>query len=222
MIQAYPTKNGTGVSIYGDYGDLNGLFETVHHIANSLDEYNKFQKGQFQLLMNFAYEIRKAYQGQRLKEKLTYSGDDDKVDYYGFQIVWTDVLIFTNVLRHNAGYLQTDKLHQANLYLLEYVIEKALLDYDAKGGNSIKEFIACRINILDKNVFLIYQALHIKYVTDKPGKTRFRKIPNLIASHFSTYSIDYKNLITSLQISAQQQNCDLVDLEFSDFPEIRW
>lgn len=222
MIQAYPTKNGTGISIFGDYGDLNGLYETVHHIANSLDEFNKFQKGQFKLLMNFAYEIRKAYSGQRLKEKFTYPNVDEIVDYYGFQLVWTDVLIFINVLRHNSGYIQTDKLHQANLYLLEYVVEKALLEYDAQGGNSIKELITRRINILDKYVFLIYQSLHITYVSDKSGKTRFRKIPDLVASHFSTHSMDYKNFINSLEVSAKKQNCDILDLEFSEFPTIKW
>jgi len=222
MIQAYPTKNGTGISIFGDYGDLNGLYETVHHIANTLHEYDKHQKGQHQLLMNFAYEIRKAFSGQRLKEKLTYDGGCEKVDYYGFQLVWTDILIFISVLRYNAGYIQTDKLHQGNLYLLENVIEKALFDFDPVGANKIKDVFPQRINILDKYVFLIYQDLHIKYVSDKAGRKRFRKIPELIINHFYSSSKEYKDLIVSLQVSAQQQNCEILDLEFSEFPEIIW
>lgn len=69
MLQAYPTHNGTGVSIYGDYGDLKNLYDTVHEIAGSLDEYNTYQKGQHKLLMNFAYGIRKSMSGSRLNKR---------------------------------------------------------------------------------------------------------------------------------------------------------
>ena len=222
MLQGQPTKNGTGISIFGDYGDLANLYEIVHEIARSRDEYNERLKAQNQLLMNFAYEIRKAYSGQRLQDKFTYSGDEIEYQYYGFQVVWTDILIFISVLRHNAGYIQTDKFQQANLYMLEHIVEKALFDYDPEGANQIKEFIGQRINITDKHAFLIYQALHIKFVTEKSGKRRFRKIPALIGSHFSEWKDEYKQLINSLQISAKEQNCDILELEFNNFPDIKW
>lgn len=222
MIQVFPTKNGTGAAIYGDYGDLNALYDTVHHIAESLNEYNDNQKGQHQLLMNFAYEIRKAYSGNRLKEKLTYFGEESQVEYFGFYVVWTDILIFINTLRHNAGYISTGKLHQGALYFLEFFVEKALFDYDAKGAANIKEFIGQRIAITDKYVFLIYQALHIRYVSEKPGKKRFRNIPDYFAKYFSSYTKEYKEMIASLEISAKEQNCEILDLEFSEFPDIKW
>jgi hypothetical protein len=223
MLQSYPTKNGTGISIFGDYAELNILYDTIHHFANTLDEHkNKRQKAQVQLLMNFAYEVRKASYGQRLTEKFTYSGDNIEHTLYGFQLVWTDILIFINVLRHNAGYNQSDKLQQAILYNLEYTVETSLFDYDPEGANQIKNFIGQQINITDEHAFIIYQALHIKYVSDKLGKTRFRKIPKMLAGHFSNWHNDYKELIASFQQSAKEQNCEVTDLEFSDFPEIVW
>ncbi len=222
MIQAYPTKHGTGVAIFGDYGDLNALYETVHKIADSLDESNKFQKGQHQLLMNLAYEIRKAFSGNRLKEKFMYDGDGESVGFYGFQIVWTDILIFISVLRHNAGYFQTNKLHQGSLYYLEYIVEKALFEYDVVGANNIKDFIAQRINIQDICVFQIYQLLHIKFVSERPGKARFRKIPDFINNHFSSRSIEYIEFIASLKDMAKKQNGDITDLEYTEFPDIKW
>ena len=118
MLQAYPTKNGTGVSIYGDYGDLNSLYYTAHDIAETLSETNKKQKGQYMVLMNFAYEIRKAFSGQRLQKEMQFVNGKNKCIYYGFQLVWTDLLIFISVLRHNAGFFRTNRLHQANLYIL--------------------------------------------------------------------------------------------------------
>lgn len=222
MLQAYPTKNGTGVSIFGDYGDLNSLYTTVHQIANSLSEEHKYQKGQHQLLMNFAYEIRKAFSDQRLKDKIQFLGDDEELTHYGFQVVWTDILICISALRHNAGFSRSNKRDQANLYLLEHIIEAALLSFDVKGANEIKEFIAQRINILNEYIFIIYQAIHIEFVTDKPGKVRFRKIPHLLTNYFSEWLPDYKKLIASFQQSAKEQNCEIIDLEFSEFPDIKW
>lgn len=222
MLQGYPTKNGTGISIFGDYSDLYSLYSTVHEVTNALDESNERLNAQSQLLMNFAYEIRKAYSGQRLIEKMSFSGDGKELQYYGFQCVWTDVLIFISVLRHNAGYVQTDKLKQANLYMLGYVVEKAMHDYDPKGANSIQKLIARRINISNRYAFVIFQALHITFVSAQPGKKRFRYIPRLVEDHFSELSPKYKDLIDSFTIAAKEQNCAITDLEFTDFPDIKW
>nr|WP_319511382.1 hypothetical protein [uncultured Draconibacterium sp.] len=222
MLQGYPTKSGTGISIFGDYGDLYSLYSTVHEIANSLDEYNERLKAQNQLLMNFAYEIRKAYSGNRLTDKLIFEGDDKEMYYYGFHCVWTDILIFIATLRYNAGYIQTEKLHQANLYMLEYVVEKAMFDYDAEGASIIQYFIGQRINVTNKFAFIIYQALHIHFVSARTGKKRFRNIPSLIGDFFSERGQEYKNLIASFETSAIEQNCEITDLEFDTFPDIKW
>lgn len=222
MLQAYPTKNGTGVLIMGDYGDLMSMYDTVHHFASTLEETKKIQKAYSQLLMNFAYEIRKAYSGLRTIDKLKFYGDVDYVKYYGFQIVWTDILVFISVLRINAGFTQSDKLHQANLYMLEGIIEKALYEYDAAGAHVIKDFIGQQINVSNEYTFIIYQALHIRFVTERRGKSRFRSIPNLLRSYFLSSSPEYKEIIASFQKSADEQKCKITDLEFDSFPEIVW
>lgn len=221
MLQAYPTKKGTGIEIYGTRNDLEVLYETVHKIANTLDEYNKFQKAQFQLLMNFAYEIRKGYEGSRLVNDVS-TEDETTIRFYGFQLVWTDILIFISTLRHNAGYLRTNRLDQANMYMLEDITEKALFVYDTEGANNIKNFIGQRIDITNQLSFVIFQALQIRYVTSPAGKKRFRNIPNLLITHFSEWLPEYKTLVHSLEVSAKEHNCEITDLEFGDFPEIKW
>lgn len=223
MLQGFPTRNGTGIAIWGDYGDLTSLYETVHEIANTLDDYSIHTKGQSQLLMNFAYEIRKAYSGQRLCDKFTFNGDNQhELRYYGFQIVWPDILIFLATLRHNAGYIKTNSLHQANLYMLEYVNEIGLKRYDLEGSLLIKEGVENRINIGNKYCFLLYQAVHIQFVKAKPGKKRFRHIPQLIETHFCESSPEYKELIRSIEVSANQTNSDITDFELEDDFEIKW
>nr|WP_199079841.1 hypothetical protein [Pedobacter sp. ASV19] len=221
MLQAIATKSGTGVSIFGDYADLSSLYDTVHHIADALDEENKYQRGQHMLLMNFAYEIRHAYQGTRLIQRMSFD-DEQSFNYYGFQLVWTDVLIFVSVLRENAGFLSTGRLNQANLYLLEYVLEQALSSYDATGAAEIIPLLGRGLNIDGELSFIIYQTVHVQFVGDRSGKARFRKIPHLLRSYFSSWSPEHKQMLHSLTQSAKVHGCEIHELEFSDFPEIKW
>jgi hypothetical protein len=205
MLQSNATKSGTGLAIYGDYEDLMGLYDVIHYLASALDEDNVAQKGRHQLLMNFAYEIRKAYSGDRLTDQERFNTENPEIPYYGFQLVWTDILVFLAVMRHTAGYIETDKLQQAVMCLLEQVVEKALLEYDVEGAHSIKQLIGQRIN-----------------VSERTGKRRFRSIPDFIGGHFSEWRPEYKELIKSFEISANEQECKITDLEFSEFPEIKW
>lgn len=222
MLQAYPTKSGTGVSIFGDYGDLKSLYQAVHDTANAINDSNSVQKGNHQLLMNFACEIRKAYNGQRLTEEMQFPGEEHKLHYYGFQLVWTDILIFISVMRHHAGYIQTGKLYQGCMYLLEYVVERALGEYDAAGAAEIIPFITHGVAVSNEYAFIIYQAIHIEYASARSGKARFRTIPRLLRNYFNTWSPEYNGLIASFERSAAEQGCKVTDLELNDFPEIKW
>lgn len=222
MLYSTPTKKGTGISIFGDYYDLKSLYETVHHFTDSLSEENENQKGQSQLLMNFAYEIRKAYSGQRLTK--TIEMNEVKNTYYGCNLVWTDILLFINTLRHNAGYIQSEKAHQGILYTLEGIIDSAMMDYDPVGANMIQNHVTNRINITDKLVFLIYQSMHNDFITSDSGKERFRNIPLLFLQYFNEKSKERTLFIKSLQDSAKKFNCEILDLEIGgeDEIEIKW
>ena len=72
MLQAFPTKNGTGISIFGDFRELNLLYDTIHHFGSILDENKYPEKAQHLLLMNFAYEVRKSFSGQRFTKKIKF------------------------------------------------------------------------------------------------------------------------------------------------------
>lgn len=106
--------------------------------------------------------------------------------------------------------------------MLEYTIEKALFEYDEAGAALIKDYIAQGIDVFNPNAFIIYQAIHIKFVNEKPGKIRFRKIPYLLGTHFSTWTPEYKDLIKAFEKSAKEQKCEISDLEISEFPDIKW
>jgi len=219
MLEGRPTKRGTGITIVGDYGDLRNLYSIVHHIAESLPQTIGY--GQYQLLLNFAYEIRHAYSGDRIVENVTF-GDGKITPYYGFHCVWTDILLFMGSLRHNAGFIQTNKQQQGYLYLLEGIIEKALFDYDPVGAKEIQRYIGQSFFLFVSHIFLLYQTLHIRFVIAKSGKRRFRTIPNLFNSYFYSNGYDYKQLISHWEIKAKKLKCKVEDLEIDEFPDIKW
>lgn len=222
MLSAYPTKKGTGISIYGDYGDLYTLYQTVTQVSLALDEARPIQKAHNMLLTNFAYEIRHAYSGHRLMEKINYI-DDVELQSYGFRIIWPDMLVYLAVLRSCAGFTPTSKLHQSVLYMLEHLVEKAMFDYDAQGATILKDFICQQISIHHELALQLYQATHLSFISQYPGKPRFRKISNLITSHFSTYSAEHKKVVLDIEMYAKAHNCAPQDVYLeSEFPEIEW
>lgn len=220
MIRAYTTKKGTGIAIYGDYTDLNLLHEVIHKIAMALDADNDLQSGKHQLLMNFAYEIRKAKEQARLIENFDINGE--QVTYYGTQIVWPDILIFTNVLRQYAGYLAIDKLEQSMLYLLEYSIENAMLQYDEVGAKDLKKLISTGLYINQPYIFQLYQYVHSDFTSQSSGKRRFRKLYGMLREYLSPFSDLNERIISDLESSAKKFNCKVTDIEVSNSSDVEW
>lgn len=221
MLQGNPSRKGTGIEIWGDYGDLASLHKTIHKIGNRLNEYEDEFKGQSDIVMSFAYQVRKSFEGSRMKEEFSYDSEN-KATYYGFQYLWTDVLFAIAVLRANAGYVTTDELDQANLYLLEYNLKKSLFEYDPKGADLIQNFIGQRINVHDKLIFHMLQAINFEYLSQNPTKTRFRNIPNLIIGYTSPFSETYALWKADLEKSAKRLKCEVLEIGYSDYPEFEF
>ena len=129
MLIAEPTKYGAGVTIYGDYWDLNELHQTIHYLSGSSVLGNHHSD----FVLGLAYDIRHAYQRDR-KEKTFGYDEYDKVKYRGVDILWPVILVQSGLLRWSAGFVPTGKKHQANLYQLESSIEESLDSFDPVVG----------------------------------------------------------------------------------------
>ena len=222
MLQGFPTKHGTGISIYGDYCDLRSLYLTIHRLTYRSTEDPSHPHNA--VLMNFAHEIRKAYSENRLKEKLTFD-QEHQIEYLGVRYLWTDLLITLSVLRHVAGFVTTMEVDQANLYLLDYITKQALNAYDPKGANILKEFIGQRIQINDPLLMQINAFINMDYLKTKPTKTRFRNLHRYFIIYFSPWTEEYKKFKQLLQTNATQLGCTPEELSFDakEFPEeIAW
>jgi len=121
MLLGEPTKKGAGIILWGDYHDLNNLYETVSKLSNSIGPEGSISD----FVLGLCYDIRHAYQGDReIKE----FGIDElsKAKYYGVKVLWPYFIIQVGLLRWGAGYTSTNTEEQSNLYRLEFIIETAL------------------------------------------------------------------------------------------------
>jgi len=54
MLFSIPTPKGSGLTVYGDFLEMDTLYATIHHIAKSMDNIEHFH-GQFQTLLYVQY-----------------------------------------------------------------------------------------------------------------------------------------------------------------------
>jgi hypothetical protein len=205
MLIGEATKYGTGIILFGDYVDLINLHETIHTLSGD-DE--SIETDYF---LSFAYDIRKAYDGQREK-KILGSGQEIST-YYGFKTFWIDFIVILNRLRERAGYISTSKGIQSNLYRLEAIAESTIRDYVPEIADDILKYI------------FIYKISYIKYleplmahivqncVNALPGKNRLLKLKKeLILLNLGSFEhIEFKKMIEQ---EAKKLGCDIEKLNY--------
>lgn len=122
MLSYELLKNHAGLLIVGDYTTL----KLLHAILHDVHDRSPMISGIEDQFLCLAYDVRKAYEGQRkiLKPKPpNYEGYGVR---YGFQIIWPRILFEQRMLRKALGYMDHSRGHQAITYELEAVIEVGL------------------------------------------------------------------------------------------------
>ena len=221
MFYAKPTKQGLGLELYCDYFESSSLLEIINDVACQIVN-DVCKHGQYQVLMNFAYEIRKAHEGKRLKDKLPINTNFQKNTYYGTRFIWTDILIMINVLRNNSAYIPTTRKHHAYLYSLESAIENALVSYNDYGHVISQLFIDAQLEVSSKYLLPLYQIIHILFVKEKNPYDRFKKIPQLFQDLLLPYSTQYKEMVDMIEEEAKKFNTLPEYYEFTNFPDLKW
>ena len=123
--------NHEGLRLMGTAESLRE-FHTLLHDVNERSVLIRHKEGFFLAL---AYDVRKAYEGQRTKRKpnpdVLHAGR-----LLGVEILWPTLLVQARMLRASLGFMDSTKRHQAYTYALEAIIEDGLKrdfgsDYDA-------------------------------------------------------------------------------------------
>jgi hypothetical protein len=218
MLFLHPTEFGAGVTLWGDAYDLEHLYDTIHAIDND----QILGSGVSDFLLGLAYDIRHAYQDERLV-KLFDSNHPEKIHYKGVQILWPIFLVQVSLLRHAASYHPTTRAQQADLYRLEAITEKALFDYEPVTGKECMELLPL-MGALPKDYLVEFISVASKeYVLEgKTGKPRFRKLPKILRKIW-WMSDEYKVFKAELEKLAQEKGCRPEELTtMDDWEDFKW
>lgn len=124
MLFLEATSKNAGVFLWGDNFFLSELYDLTHKCWDS----SLVIDGNLQdILCNFSYDIRKAYDGAREHDYIRDSNNEN-IPIYGVKINWLLLLLAINYMRHSFAYLETTKKDQSIMYLLEYHVEKTLYE----------------------------------------------------------------------------------------------
>lgn len=213
MLHASPTKKGTGLVLFGCADDLKSLHETIHFLCGGPEGASYNQED----ALSIAYEIRKAFEMKREIRSFE-SGEQ-----YGTQFVWPQIIFYVSYFRHVAAFRPTNKEHLANLMRLEYCLESALIEYDAKIGNEVLSLYPIVGSVTAGFYHGYISDITYSYLYESgSGKIRFRRLPALVSS-MAQFSSEYRAYADFLEREAKRRGCLPSQLQDSrEWSEIEW
>lgn len=185
MLKAELTENYAGVTIYGDYNDLDFLYDSINYLiredGESIQEYMMQNH-----LYSFLYELRHAYQGQRGAELI----DNDLNEYTREWLGFKKKDVTDKNIYFCFNYFLPDLI--LDMMLIKYFIKKL----DKKFNDIYNPYI----NMVNYFYSLVLHSLE-NFLTER----RFNKIKKgllesvisdklFIIQWFEVISVDYANM----------------------------
>jgi len=218
MLHLLPTKHGTGVTVWGSYIDLNLLYQTRNNLKTS--DYTRDIEGSIERIIDvFGYEIRHAFQGDRLTKTVDLQ-DNQETKYYGFNFSWIDLFFSISCMRHNAAYSELNKLDLAMFFILEYEVEKAMDLYDLQGSKMNLPFIN-GVFVRHEKLWQYYNEILYMYLSEKPSKKRFRNLRNYFfgMQNFAPITNIIERNINRAMVDL---NCSIWDIDYQEYENVIW
>jgi hypothetical protein len=108
MLHVKNTLNNAGVAVYGDFMDLEQLYEALHKVVGDEDEFVAYASARIRVL-GVCYDLRHALMGDREIGLVDNGMDPDKMRrlsmisndknvYYVFHVLWPEILFVTMAL----------------------------------------------------------------------------------------------------------------------------
>ena len=242
MLKVELTENYAGVTIYGDYNDLDFLYESISYLIDG----DPSSDGEYTMqnhLYGFLYDVRHAYQGDR---------EAILVDNYlqDFKRKWLEIRK-KDVTEHNVyfcfNYLLPDIF--LDMVLIKYFIrkvDKKVNDVYNPYINMVNYFYSLVLHSLENilteikfnkikkgllesvvtdSIFIPqwFEIISIDYskMTKKQREKDFMHIMDAIYN-YSDYE-DYLKMKIDIEKLCKEKNCSLDDLHYDNYPEeIEW
>ncbi|MEB8475919.1 DUF6904 family protein (plasmid) [Acidithiobacillus ferriphilus] len=138
MLGYKPTPKQAGIVLWGDFDTLRRLHEFIFRIIDGSELIEKKES----FVLGLAYDVRKAYEGQRRKRLNVEAYDqEDRCMRYGVEILWPVLLAQVGMLRHAMAFMPTNKLDQSIMFELEFIVESAVHETMPRAADELIEQI---------------------------------------------------------------------------------
>lgn len=130
MLQFELTENSGGIVLWGDYQALKPIHTFILDISDKspiLDNEG--------IVMGLAYDIRKAYESQREKDKQKIW--DDEITIYGVEQVLPTLIAQIALLRKALAYIPATRDDHSVIYRLESFLESVIKGFNPEQGDFI-------------------------------------------------------------------------------------
>lgn len=251
MIFAKVTPNYTGIAIYGDFLDFENLYEALHTVVGTEEDYVSYESARIRVL-GVCYDIRHALMGDREFEFVDNGMDEDmkrrmsvlapeKNVYLKIYVLLPEMLFVTIALNeflelHAQKLAKTKYSHNmfteakvvwdaaiSQVRLLQAAVAECLKDTVSKG------VYARILNNLNSRHLSVegYISHYIDILNDKfmnmNSEKRLKSI-STFAKRIVEHDEEYIVLRYDLRKEAKKRNCGVNDLRLNiDFPEyIEW
>lgn len=212
MLEMQACKNGQDVEIWGSFEGLTKVYAIIGRFwsDDTVKTDQVVYENRDKTISAFAYEIRKAFSGNRFKKK-----NETGVELFGCKLSWIHVLFALSALRYNMRLKQTRKLDIALFIELEHWLEEAMVNYDREGHLMLKGFIDGGIYAGNPYLYQYMRGMDLEFKNHGTGKKAFRNLPVLLRR--GVYGTrDYMEYEVYLETQAKKHGCKVFDMEFND------
>lgn len=213
MLEYRLTPNHAGVALWGDYAALERLHGFIHYVVQE-SVYIEDKEG---FVLGLAYDVRKAFSGQRSAD---HRGDtkDDRCRIYGVEVLWPVLLTQVGVLRQAMAFIPTNKLDQAIMFELEHVVESAVRAATPVLADEIIHRTRSAANATYVHLESVLDS-RCRYFIALPPKERLKMLPKVMATFDPMYGYLSKSDVTMRPDVIPPTA--FVDCE-EDWPDFEW
>ena len=242
MLKVELTENYAGVTIYGDYNDLDFLYDSISYLIHG----DPSSDGEYIMqnhLYGFLYDVRHAYQGDReailvdnylqdYKRKWLEIRKKDVTEhnvYFCFNYLLPDIFLDMVLIKHfirkvdkKVNDVYNPYINMVNYFysLVLHSLENILTEIKF---NKIKKGLL--ESVVTDSIFIPqwFEIISIDYskMTKKQREKDFMHIMDAIYN-YSDYE-DYLKMKIDIEKLCKEKNCSLDDLHYEDYPEeIEW
>lgn len=217
MLMAAGTPQGAGIAFYGNSHDLDCVAGTIETLC----------RGAWVLMqtllvpIGIAKEFRAAAAGERDRQQFGVD-EYDGVTYHAVRILWPPVVFSVPFVRWRGLFSPISLQDQANLFRLQSIVEKALLDFDPRVGPECVHLLRMEGGVPTTYLGGYIQQTTVKYLRSGEGATRFARLPAIMRS-FSSVLGEYAEYANRVEAMAREARRDPGDIAFpAEMPVFEW